>query len=63
VSVLVHRLVGKPTFRTHLGLGIAYGYPLCCALRFALGKGAQATRRGCVDHRYVPCGIFHRARA
>lgn len=70
-AVLRHELLAAPTFRTHLGLGIAYGYPVCCALRFsfqARGSRGQALERGVAsvdgskERVFVPCGIFHRAR-
>lgn len=62
-------------FKQLFGFGIAYGYPLCCVLRFAWTdarrdgkiisiKDAQAVRRGVVDrgdkNQFVPCLVFHK---
>lgn len=49
---------------THLAIGLLLGFPPCCVMRFALdhvlGFHDSAKRRGDIDGRYVPCGIFHR---
>lgn len=52
------------TRRRHLRNGLAYGYPLCCVLRFVLGPmGSQAVERGVCERTrkdgtlkvWVPC--------
>jgi hypothetical protein len=55
-------------FGQDLWWGLAYGYPVCCVLRYSFdsldgeatpgdARGGRRTRGGEV---YVPCGIFHR---
>ena len=43
--------------------GLYFGYPACCALRYAIGTGDQGLQRGVrvTGNRYhVPCGWLHR---
>lgn len=51
----------------HLFLGIGFGFPLCCVLRWTVehwfGDKGQAKRRGMrrtAHGAYVPCGVFHK---
>ena len=47
--------------------GLRWHFPWCCCLRFALGRGEQAVRRGIVDpygpNPFVPCRIRHHGTA
>lgn len=75
-QTISYRLLGKErkffctwkrTRTVDFVLGVIKRYPMCCVLRYSLGKGwknGQARRRGIRgegEYIYVPCGVFHKA--